>query len=70
MNRISPPADEHTVVAFLSGIDAQRDEAALILVQSPDARELLCMAQEALDALGLSSTPSPAPTHDPGHAEA
>ena len=69
MNRISPPTDEHTVVAFLSGIDEQRHEAARILAHSAEARELLCMAQEALDALGLSSAP-PSPTPEPCHAEA
>ena len=69
MNRISPPTDEHTVVAFLSGIGEQRHEAALALAHSPEARELLCMTQEVLDALGFSSAPS-SPTPEPRHAEA
>ena len=53
MNRISPPTDEHIVVAFLSGINEQRHETALVL-----ARALLCTAQEVLEALGFSSAPS------------
>ncbi len=69
MNRFSPLTDEYAVVAFLSGIDEQRDEAALYLAHSPTARELLCMAQEALEALGLLSAP-PSPTPENRHAEA
>ena len=55
--------DVNRVVAFLSGIDTLRDEAIVTLAHSPAARALLCMAGEALDALGLSSTP-PSPTQD------
>ncbi len=69
MNRFSRLTDEHAVVAFLSGINAQRDEAALYLAQSSSARELLCMAQEALEALGLPSAP-PSPTPENRRAEA
>ncbi len=68
MNRIALLKDEHTVVAFLSGIDTLRDEATLTLTRSHTARELLCMAGEALDALGLSSAP-PSPTYDRCPAE-
>ena len=69
MKSFSPLTDEHTVVAFLSGLDEQRDEAALYLACSPTARELLCMAQEALEALDLPSAP-PSPILEKHHAEA
>ena len=63
MKRIIPLTDENTVVAFPSGIDRLPNEAILPLTRSHTARELLCMAGEALDALGLSSAPS-SPTQD------
>ena len=69
MNRLSPLTDEHTVVAFLAGIGEQRDAAALYLAVSPTARELLCMAQEALEALSLPSAPH-SPTLENCRAEA
>ena len=51
MNDNSPLTDESAVAVFLSRSDERRDEAASYLAQSQSARELLCMAQEALDAL-------------------
>ena len=53
MNSYPPLTDESAVAAFLSGTEERRDEATLYLIQHHDARELLCMAQEALDAVQL-----------------
>ena len=63
MKRIAPLTNENTVVAFPSGIDTRRDEVIGSLTRSHTAHALLCMAGEALDALGLSSAPS-SPTQD------
>lgn len=51
MNRYPPLTDESAVMAFLSHTDERRDEAISYLANNASARELLCMAQEALDAL-------------------
>lgn len=52
MNRKKQPIDEYTLAAFLSGSLAEdrRREVAAYLAENADARELLCMAHEALDA--------------------
>ena len=50
-NEYPPLTDENAVLAFLSRTDERRDEATAYLAHSHSARELLCMAQEALDAL-------------------
>ncbi|MFQ5569320.1 MAG: hypothetical protein ACE5G0_06570, partial [Rhodothermales bacterium] len=44
--------DEYTLAAFLAGTlpEARRREVAAYLAENADARELLCMAQEALEA--------------------
>ena len=59
MNRYPPLTDESVVVAFLSYTDERRDEMASYLAHSHAARELLCMAQEALDALHPPSHRAP-----------
>ena len=59
MNRYPPLTDESVVVAFLSYTDERRDEMASYLAHSHSARELLCMAQEALDALHPPSHRAP-----------
>jgi len=70
MSTQPPLTDESVVVAFLTGDEEQRDELALYLAHNDDARELLCMAQEALDALHspespLDELPSMAPMNVP-----
>ena len=52
MNRTQHPIDEYTLAAFLSGTlsEEQRHEVVAYLAENADARELLCMAQEALEA--------------------
>ena len=59
MNRYPPLTDEEAVAAFLSRTDERRDEATAHLANSHSARELLCMAQEALDALHSPSHRAP-----------
>ena len=59
MNRYPPLTDESAVMAFLSESDERRDEATAYLANSASARELLCMAQEALDALHPPSHRAP-----------
>ena len=51
MNRYPPLTDEDAVSAFLTRNEEWRDGATSYLARSYSARELLCMAQEALDAL-------------------
>lgn len=55
MDRYPPLTDESAVAAYLSRSEERQDETALYLTQSYAARELLCMAQEALDALNPPS---------------
>ncbi len=52
MNRKKQPIDEYTLAAFLSGSlpEDRRREVVAYLAENADARELLCMAHEALDA--------------------
>ena len=52
MKSTQHPIDEYTLAAFLSGTlsEEQRREVAAYLAENADARELLCMAHEALEA--------------------
>ena len=72
------PIDEYTLAAFLSGTlsEAQHREVVAYLAENADARELLCMAHEALEAAQQPAvvqpftTPTvapeqPAPSHEP-----
>ena len=78
MNRTQHPIDEYTLAAFLSGTlsEEQRGEVVAYLAENADARELLCMAHEALEAAQQPAvvqpftTPTtapeqPAPSHEP-----
>ncbi|MCH8961573.1 MAG: hypothetical protein IH820_09695 [Bacteroidetes bacterium] len=78
MNRTQHPIDEYTLAAFLSGTlsEEQRREVVAYLAENADARELLCMAHEALEAAQQPAvvqpftTPTtapeqPAPSHEP-----
>ncbi len=52
MSREKQPIDEYTLAAFLSGTLPQdrRHEVMVYLAENADARELLCMAGEAMEA--------------------
>ena len=52
MQRNQNPIDEYTLAAFLSGTlpEEQRRDVMAYLAENADARELLCMAQVALEA--------------------
>ncbi len=72
------PIDEYTLAAFLSGIlsEERRREVVAYLAKNADARELLCMAQEALEAsqqpvveqpftMPMAAPEQPAPSREP-----
>ena len=65
MQRDDPFIDEYTLAAFLAGNLPEKERAQVLayLAASEDARELLCMAQDALEAADAParSTPAPAP---------
>ena len=52
MNQKKHPLDEYTLAAFLSGTlpEDRRREVMAYLAENADARELLCMAHDALEA--------------------
>ncbi len=52
MNHKKQPIDEYTLAAFLSGSlpEHRRREVVAYLAENADARDLLCMTREALDA--------------------
>ena len=52
MSRKKQPIDEYSLAAFLSGTlpEERRREVMAYLAENADARELLCMAHEALEA--------------------
>lgn len=52
MSSSKHPIDEYTLAAFLSGTlpEERRGEVMAYLAENADARELLCMAHEALEA--------------------
>lgn len=64
MTRTPPPLDEYTLAAFLAGTlpPERRAEVMASLADNEDARELLCMAEEALAA---APPPVAAPFTDP-----
>ena len=72
------PIDEYTLAAFLSGTlsEERRREVVAYLAKNADARELLCMAQEALEAsqqpvveqpftMPMAAPEQPAPSREP-----
>ena len=63
------PIDEYTLAAYLSGTlsEEQRREVVAYLARNSDARELLCMAHEALEAAHQPAVEQPftAPTAAP-----
>lgn len=74
MKRDQHPIDEYTLAAFLSGTlsEERRQEVTAYLAENADARELLCMAHEALEAAQqpvveqpFTSPEQPAPSREP-----
>lgn len=63
MSRNQQPVDEYTLAAFLAGTlaEEQRREVAAFLAENSDARELLCMAQEAMETAERPSVAEPIP---------
>jgi len=72
------PIDEYTLAEFLSGTlsEERRREVVAYLAKNADARELLCMAQEALEAsqqpvveqpftMPMAAPEQPAPSREP-----
>ncbi len=72
------PIDEYTLAEFLSGTlsEERRREVVAYLAKNADARELLCMAQEALEAsqqpvveqpftMPIAAPEQPAPSREP-----
>ena len=72
------PIDEYTLAAFLSDTlsEERRREVVAYLAKNADARELLCMAQEALEAsqqpvveqpftMPMAAPEQPAPSREP-----
>ncbi len=72
------PIDEYTLAEFLSGTlsEERRREVVAYLAENADARELLCMAQEALEAsqqpvveqpftMPMAAPEQPAPSREP-----
>ena len=67
MKHTQHPIDEYTLAAFLSGSlsEEQRREVVAYLAENADARALLCMAQEALEAAQQPSVEQPFTTAAP-----
>ncbi len=67
MNHTQHPIDEYTLAAFLSGSlsEEQRREVVAYLAENADARELLCMAHEALEAAQQPAVEQPFTTAAP-----
>lgn len=87
MDHHQQPMDEYTLAAFLAGTlpEDRRREVVAFLSENADARELLCMAHEALEAAQQPvvepftmppaappppSHPAPRPAVPPAHAHA
>ncbi|ARA93049.1 hypothetical protein AWN76_007685 [Rhodothermaceae bacterium RA] len=67
MNRSTQPIDEYTLAAFIAGTlsEERRREVIAYLAEHPEARTLLHMAVEAMDAATEPAAPTePAPAAD------